>query len=149
MAKHLDETRIARENYIHDVVALLEQNLVEENIKQARALIKINGGDEKLLRANIASNQLTRETAVLYIEYLRRNAALIEAENRKAQKTLATAMNTYDTVKLSSDVAALMNTVRRAAARRDGPGREQERRIEPVFPVTRLRRREDGHFAGG
>lgn len=85
----------------------------EENIKQARALIKINGGDEKLLRANIASNELTRETAVLYIEYLRRNAALIEAENRKAQKNLATAMNTYDTVKLSSDVAALMKTGRR------------------------------------
>jgi hypothetical protein len=83
------------------------------NIKQAQALIKIDGGDGKLLRANIASNQLTRETADLYIEYLRRNAALIEAENRRAQKNLATAMNTYDTVKLSSDVAALMNTGRR------------------------------------
>lgn len=85
----------------------------DANIKQARALIEIDGGDSQLLKANIASNQLTRETADLYIEYLQRNAELIEAENKRAQKNLATAMNTYDTVKLSSDVAALMNTGRR------------------------------------
>ena len=84
-----------------------------QNIDQARALIDIDGGDRQLLEANIASNQLTRETANLYIEYLQRNADQIAAENKRAQKNLATAMNTYDTVKLSSDVAALMNTGRR------------------------------------
>jgi len=76
-------------------------------------LIKRNGGDKKTLEANIASNKLTRETAELYVGYLKRNAVLIDGENRRAQKNLATAMNTYDTVKLSSDVAALMSTGRR------------------------------------
>jgi len=85
----------------------------DQNIEHARALIKIDGGDPQLLDANIASNELTRETANLYIEYLQRNADLIAAENKRAQKNLATAINTYDTVKLSSDVAALMNTGRR------------------------------------
>lgn len=85
----------------------------KQNIKQAQTLIEVDGGDRKVLEANIASNELTRETADLYIEYLKRNAALIAAENKLAQKKLATAMNTYDTVKLSSDVAALMNTGRR------------------------------------
>ncbi len=85
----------------------------DQNIDQARALIEIDGGDQKLLEANIDSNELTRATAKLYIEYLQRNADLIAAENAHAQKNLATAMNTYDTVKLSSDVAALMNTGRR------------------------------------
>ncbi|TWU32024.1 hypothetical protein [Novipirellula artificiosorum] len=85
----------------------------EQNIDQARVLIKIDGGDAKLLEANIVSNQLTRKTANLYIEYLQRNAEVIAAENKRAQKNLATAMNTYNTVKLSSDVAALMNTGRR------------------------------------
>ncbi|WP_182866155.1 hypothetical protein [Stieleria mannarensis] len=85
----------------------------KQNIKQARTLIEVSGGDREVLEANIASNELTRETANLYIEYLKRNAALIEKENKLAQKKLATAMNTYDTVKLSSDVAALMNTGRR------------------------------------
>ena len=82
-------------------------------MKQARALINLDGGDRKLLEANIRSNQLTRQTANLYIEYLKQNAALVATENKRAQKNMATAMNTYETVKLSSDVAALMNTGRR------------------------------------
>lgn len=85
----------------------------DQNIEQAKTLIKVNGGDVKTLNANIASNELTRETAKLYITYLRRNAELIDKENQRAQKNLATAMNTYDTVKLSSDVAELMSTGRR------------------------------------
>lgn len=85
----------------------------DQNIAQAQKLIDVDGGDEKTLKANITSNQLTRQTAKLYIEYLQRNADLISADNRRAEKNLATAMNTYDTVKLSSDVADLMNTGRR------------------------------------
>jgi hypothetical protein len=85
----------------------------DENIAQARSIIELKGGDPVLLAANIESNKLTQATAVLYIDYLQRNAALIEAENRRAQKNLATAMNTYNTVKLSSDVASLMKTGRR------------------------------------
>lgn len=85
----------------------------EENIKQAEALIKVNGGDVELLKSNIASNEITRETAILYAKYLKQNAAQILRENKLAKKNLATAMNTYDTVKLSSDVATLMKTGRR------------------------------------
>ena len=85
----------------------------DKNMKQAKALIELDGGDRKLLEANIRSNQLTRQTANLYIEYLKRNAALVATENKRAQKNIATAMNTYETVKLSSDVADLMNTGRR------------------------------------
>ena len=85
----------------------------DENIAQARSIIELKGGDPVLLSANIESNKLTQATATLYIDYLQRNAALIEAENRRAQKNLATAMNTYNTVKLSSDVASLMKSGRR------------------------------------
>lgn len=85
----------------------------DRNIQRARDLIEKKGGDTELLRSNIASNQLTRETAELYIEYLKHNAKLIAAENKLVQKNLATAMNTYATVKLSSDVAELMESGRR------------------------------------
>lgn len=85
----------------------------EQNIEQARKLIDINGGDVQILESNIASNKLTRDTANLYIKYLQRNAELIATENERAQKNLATAINTYDTVKLSSEVAAHMNSGRR------------------------------------
>jgi len=85
----------------------------DQNIQQARTLISVDGGDVEVLEANIESNQLTRQTAQLYVEYLKQNAKLIARENKRARKNLATAMNTYDTVKLSSDVAALMNSGRR------------------------------------
>ncbi|MEO1615849.1 MAG: hypothetical protein AAFV88_08385 [Planctomycetota bacterium] len=85
----------------------------DENIRQAKKLIEVNGGDPKVLRGNIQSNEVTRKTATLYISYLKQNASLIASENRLAEKNLATAINTYDTVKLSSDVAALMRSGRR------------------------------------
>ena len=85
----------------------------DKNVQEAKALIQSGGGDTQTLQTNIESNLLTRQTARLYIDYLKQNVALIESENRAAQRNLATAMNTYDTVKLSSDVAALMNTGRK------------------------------------
>ncbi|MDB4338684.1 hypothetical protein OAA19_01100 [Rubripirellula sp.] len=103
--------RDVREKHIPKLKQFSKQ--ADENIAQARSIIEINGGDPVLLAGNIESNKLTQETAVLYIDYLQRNAALIEAENRRSQKNLATAMNTYNTVKLSSDVASLMKTGRR------------------------------------
>ena len=103
--------RDVREKHIPKLKAFSKQ--ADENIAQARSIIELKGGDRVLLSANIESNKLTQQTAILYIDYLQRNAALIEAENRRAQKNLATAMNTYNTVKLSSDVASLMKSGRR------------------------------------
>ncbi len=103
--------RDVREKHIPKLKAFSKQ--ADENIAQARSIMELKGGDPVLLSANIESNKLTQQTAILYIDYLQRNAALIEAENRRAQKNLATAMNTYNTVKLSSDVASLMKSGRR------------------------------------
>ncbi|MCC9602462.1 hypothetical protein LOC67_18075 [Stieleria sp. JC731] len=98
-------------DYIPKLDGFAEQ--ATKNIQQAQTLIKANGGDVDTLKGNIESNELTRRTAKLYIEFLKQNAQQIANENKRAQKNLATAMNTYDTVKLSSDVAKLMSTGRR------------------------------------
>ena len=103
--------REIREQHIPKLKAFAAQ--ADRNIAEARDLLDAKKGDPETLQANIASNQLTHETADLYVEYLEQNAELIAAENKSAQANLATAMNTYNTVKLSSDVAALMNTGRR------------------------------------
>jgi hypothetical protein len=85
----------------------------ELNITQARALIASKGGDEKQLQSNIDSNTITQKTAQLYIKYLREQADMISHENVAVEKNLATAVNTYQTVKLSSDVANLIKLGRR------------------------------------
>lgn len=82
------------------------------NIRQALELIRKEGGDESILRSNIESNELTMRAAKLYTEYLLQNADLIRAENKQIKKNLSTALNTYKTVKLSSDVSRLMKTGR-------------------------------------
>ena len=84
----------------------------EGNIRQALELIRKEGGDESILRSNIESNELTMRAAKLYTEYLLQNADLIRAENKQIKKNLSTALNTYKTVKLSSDVSRLMKTGR-------------------------------------
>ena len=84
----------------------------QENIRQALGLIKEGSGDEEILRSNIQSNELTQRAAKLYTEYLLQNADLIRSENEQIRKNLATALNTYKTVKLSSDVSRLMKTGR-------------------------------------
>lgn len=82
------------------------------NIEQARRLIRSGGGDEAALLNNIAANETTRETATLYVAYLIEQAEMVRNENKSVERTLATAMNTYQTVKLSSDVAALIQAGR-------------------------------------
>ena len=84
----------------------------EENVRQALELIRKEGGEEEILRSNIESNELTQRAAKLYTEYLLQNADLIRSENQQIKKNLATALNTYKTVKLSSDVSRLMKTGR-------------------------------------
>lgn len=84
----------------------------DRNIEQARQLIKSSNGDEATLLNNIQANETTKKTAELYVEYLKEQAEMVRNENKAVEKTLATAMNTYQTVRLSSDVATLIQAGR-------------------------------------
>ena len=111
---HIQEQFIleVQDQYIPALHDLDEQ--AQKNIEQAERLIRRKGGDEKILRANIAANETTRQAARHYVDYLTQQADMVRTENAEVKKTLATAMNTYETVKLSSDLAALMETGRQS-----------------------------------
>jgi len=66
------------------------------------------GGNKAIGEQNIASNQLTIEATGFYVDYLNDQAAAVEARNRRLQPDLLDAVNTYDTVLLSSQVAELL-----------------------------------------
>ena len=85
-----------------------------KNIEEAQDLIRGGKGDEAVLRGNITANETTRRAAQLYVSYLEQQAQMVEAENEQVKKTLATARNTYATVKLSSDLATLMESGRQS-----------------------------------
>ena len=84
-----------------------------KNINEAKRAIEL-GGDETVLRNNIGSNQLTYDAAMFYKEGLAHQKHQMMVANLECKKNILTAANTYKTVALSKDVAALMAVSRRA-----------------------------------
>ena len=83
------------------------QAKARENIAQAQRNLA-DGGDPEIAEANIRSNQLTIDACELYSEYLVEQARDVTAQNDALQKRLRDAINTYQTVQLSSQVAELL-----------------------------------------
>ena len=101
----------ARKQYMAQLKEFGER--AESNIKEAETLIADGQGNADTLRINIHSNKLTQKAAQYYMDYLREQAHLVEQQREELKKALATAMNTYKTVRLSSDVAELLSSGRR------------------------------------
>jgi hypothetical protein len=92
-----------------EVIPRLQQlaGEAETLIAQARRNME-EGGSERIGRRNIRSNELTLRAVRYYTGYLRAQAAQVEARNRALQVDLRDAVNTWRTVSLSSEVAALI-----------------------------------------
>ncbi len=85
----------------------------QQNIAEARKAMKL-GGNRDVLQNNIDSNQLTYDAAMFYKQGLSHQKHQMMMANLECKKNILTAANTYKTVALSKDVAALMATSRRA-----------------------------------
>jgi len=78
-----------------------------DNIAQAERNLR-SGGDPAVAEQNIRSNELTIEATNFYREFLLEQARDVRARNEALQPRLRDALNTYDTVRLSSQVAELI-----------------------------------------
>lgn len=78
-----------------------------DNIEEAREAIR-SGGDEAVLEQNIESNKLTIEALHLYRSYLKKQRKQILERNKQIQAQILTADNTYNTVRLASEVVSLL-----------------------------------------
>lgn len=85
----------------------------QRNIVEAKKAINA-GADEATLRRNIESNELTYQATIIYKQGLAQQKHQMMMANLECKKNILTALNTYKTVSLSKDVAALMHTSRRA-----------------------------------
>lgn len=65
-----------------------------------------------ILEANLAAQQLTIEAAARYAEYLDGQHAQVTVSREQLARDLAIARNTYETVKMSGDLVALMQDSR-------------------------------------
>ena len=66
--------------------------------------------DRKILEVNIAANQRTLDAVDLYNQYLSRQKKHLQQLLQRAEKSFKVAVNTYRTVKTSSDLLGMMHT---------------------------------------
>lgn len=78
-----------------------------DNIATAERNVR-DGGDPAVAEQNIRSNRLTLEATEFYRGFLLEQARDVEESNAALQPRLRDALNTYDTVRLSSQVAELI-----------------------------------------
>ena len=78
-----------------------------DNIRDAERNMR-SGGDREIGERNVEANRLTVEVTRMYSEYLGAQAEEIEAQNEQLQIQLRDAVNTYDTVRVSSKVAEVL-----------------------------------------
>ncbi|MFT4539408.1 MAG: hypothetical protein ACI835_001855 [Planctomycetota bacterium] len=92
-----------------DMIPRLEQygQEADELIEKARDNMA-EGGNRTIGEQNIASNQLTIQATGIYIQYLQIQAEDVRHKNQRVRIDLKDAVNTYDTVLLSSQVAELL-----------------------------------------
>ncbi len=70
-------------------------------------------GNSPVLQANLEAQQLTIDAAGRYGDYLKQQKSQVTASRERLSRDLAVAQNTYETVKVSGDLVALMKDSRR------------------------------------
>lgn len=89
-----------------DVIVGKTQALMAET----RALRQRTQQDRRVLNANLEAQELTLRAAALYKDYLNEQAQQVAAARERLNHDIAIARNTYETVKLSGELVALMNS---------------------------------------
>lgn len=69
-------------------------------------------GPSRVLQSNLEAQQLTIDAAARYADYLNRQQRQVVASRQRLSRDLAIAQNTYETVKMSGDLVALMQSSR-------------------------------------
>lgn len=91
----------------------LEKIRNEASRLQEHARSLLSGAEEtdrKILEVNITANQRTLDAVDLYNQYLARQKKHLQQLLQRAEKSFKVAVNTYRTVKTSSDLLGMMHT---------------------------------------
>jgi len=84
----------------------------DRNIAEAKRNMRA-GGNMDIGANNIRVNELTMTVVKEYSRHLRVQASLIKSRNANTQRDLKDALNTYNSVKLSANVAAMLRAGRK------------------------------------
>jgi len=97
--------------YLPQIDAITRKS--EQLAAEARQLKQRPEANRQVLEANLQALDLTRRAAGLYREYLMQQAQELSRSRQSLRRDIATAWNTYETVKVSGDLVSLIRTSER------------------------------------
>ncbi len=108
---HLDVEDAIEQRYIPQIddIAARAQALSVET----RQLQQANHEKAEILAANLEAQQLTIEASKVYRDYLTRQAAQVRSAREALEEDIATAWNTYETVRVSGELVDLVKSSQR------------------------------------
>ena len=99
------------ERYLPQIDAILRKT--QKLMQQTKALQRLNDDNRQVLAANLEAQELTRRAAHLYRDYLIKQSRQVKLARKRLGDDIAVARNTYETVKVSGELVALMQSSQR------------------------------------
>ena len=96
------------QRYLVEIDAIIAAT--QELLEETRRLQRRSPGNQQALAANIEAQRLTLQTAAFYRDYLIEQAGDVMRARDSLIQDLAVAENTYETVKVSGELVALMKS---------------------------------------
>jgi len=123
---HLDVEQAIDQRYIPEINGIAEQ--ARRLSADTRALKREHPDKAEILDANLAAQELTIEAAEVYRRYLKDQAEQVAKARATLQEDIATAWNTYETVRVSGELVDLVQSSQRLL---DGLLRRQVPALRP------------------
>jgi len=108
---HLQVEAAIAEDYLPQIDDIAER--ARALSEETRELLRRQPAKADLLQANLDAQQLTIEAAGVYREYLQQQEAQVSAAREVLQDDIATAWNTYETVRVSGELVDLVQSSQR------------------------------------
>jgi hypothetical protein len=108
---HLQIERAVAERYVPRIDAIIAR--AKALTVETRVLREQSPDKAELLAANLSAQHLTIQAAGVYREYLIDQGRQVAAARRELERDIATAWNTYETVRVSGELVGLVRSSRR------------------------------------
>ena len=108
---HLQVELAIANSYIPRIDAIAQR--AAELSTQTQALLKQNPDRQAILQANLDAQRLTLEAAEIYRQYLDEQGRQITAARVALETDIATAWNTYETVRVSGELVGIVKASRK------------------------------------
>ena len=107
---HLQVELAIANSYIPRIDAIAQR--AKELSTQTQSLLKENPDRREILQANLEAQRLTLEAAGIYRQYLDEQGRQITAARTALETDIATAWNTYETVRVSGELVGIVKASR-------------------------------------